>query len=114
MFSARTTILLSVLTGVTIEVAVSAAGGRRESWDSTIYWIMGIPAALLASVAIGFLSRGTDWVWALAIVPSQVATMALKTRDFGLLPFTLILSLFLSLPFLVAAFAGAKLRRGGT
>lgn len=107
----RTTILLALLTGIALEVVVSRLGGRREAWDSTLYWTAGIPAALGVAVAIGYLARGSDWVWALLIVPGQFVAMAARSRDFSMLPLGLVLGAVIGIPFLVAAFVGQKLRR---
>ncbi len=107
----RTTILLALLTGIALEVAVSRIRGRREAWDSTLYWTAGVPAALVVAVAIGYLARGADWVWAILIVPGQFVAMAARSRDFSLLPLGLILGAVMGLPFLVAAFVGQKLKR---
>ena len=110
MLNKRTTILLCVLVGVSLEVVIGNPSGRRESWDSNVYWSVGFPAALVAAVVIGVLARGSDWVWTLAIVPSQVVAMAFKSRDFGLLGFTLVFSSILGVLILIASFAGMRLR----
>lgn len=111
MLSRRTSILMALLTGVALEVLVSAASGRREAWDSSLYWTVGVPAALVMAVLIGFLSRDNDWLWTLLVVPGQFVAMAFKTQEFGLLPLGLILGTVLSAPFLGAAFVGARMRR---
>jgi hypothetical protein len=111
MLTRRATILLGVFTGVALELAIHALSGRREAWDSAQYWTIGLPAAAVVSVAIGFLSRGADWIWTLVIIPSQVLTMMLQSGELGgLLPLTLILSAILSAPFALAAFVGARFR----
>jgi hypothetical protein len=50
--SARTSLLLSLLVGVSLEVIVAAYSGRREAWDSTAYWV-GLPLAAIAAGLIG-------------------------------------------------------------
>lgn len=111
MLARRTTILLSILLGVSLEVLITAASGRREAWDSRLYWIAGVPVAMLASLAIGFLARAGDWVWTVLVVPAQLTAMAVRSRDLSLLPLGIVLGAILSLPFLTAAFVGQKLRR---
>jgi len=111
MLRKRTTILLSVLTGVALELGIHALSGRREAWDSAQYWTIGLPLVAVVSVAIGFLSQQTDWIWTLVVVPSQVMTMVLRSRaGGGLWPLTLVLSSILSAPFVLAAFIGSKFR----
>jgi len=111
MLGKRIIILLAVLTGVALELGVHALSGRREAWDSVQYWTIGLPLAAVVAVALGFLSRGTDWIWTLVIVPSQVMTMMVRSGELsGLWPLTLILSTVLSAPFLIAALIGSSFR----
>jgi hypothetical protein len=116
MLRKRTTILLCVLTGVALELGIHALSGRREAWDSAKYWTIGLPLVAVVSVAIGFLSQRTDWLWTLVVVPSQVMTMVLRSMVLrsraggGLWPLTLVLSSILSAPFVLAAFIGSKFR----
>ncbi len=103
--------VLAALTGAALELGVHAVSGRREAWDSELFWIAGLPVALLISLAIGFLSRGRGWLGTLAVAPGQVLAMTLRSGDIGSLwPLALLLSMVLSAPFVAAAFVGAKLR----
>lgn len=109
--SKQTTIALAVLTGVLLELGVHALSGRREAWDSAQYWTIGLPLAGLAAVAIGYLARGTDWIWTLSIIPSQVTTMMVRNGEIGgLWPLMMVLGAILSAPFLLAAFVGSRFR----
>ena len=111
MNSRRTTILLSVLTGVLLETGINIMTGRREAWDSGLYWIAGLPLAAVAAALIGYLSRGRDWIWTLLIVPGQVLTMIVRSDGIsGLLPLMVVLSAILSLPFAFVAFIGSRFR----
>jgi NAD/NADP transhydrogenase beta subunit len=112
MLSTRTAVFLAISTGVALELAVHAISGRREAWDSEYYWMLGLPIAVLISIAIGFLSRRSGWLAALLIVPSQVMTMMLRSGEVGgLWPLTVVLSSILGAPFLFAAFVGSRFRR---
>jgi hypothetical protein len=111
MLARRTVIAIALVTGMLLELGVHALSGRREAWDSTQYWTIGIPCALAASAAIGFFSRGSDWIWTAAVIPGQVATMMIRSGEIGgLWPLTVILSAVLSAPFVIAAFVGARFR----
>lgn len=104
-------VLVSIVTGVSLELIVHALSGRREAWDSAEYWTLGLPTAMVVSALLGFLSRRRDWTWTLVIVPSQVMTMMLRSGELGgLWPLTVALSAVLSAPFVIAAFIGAKFR----
>ena len=107
----RTVIVLVVATGVALELGIHALSGRREAWDSPLYWTLGLPAAMVASVIIGFVARRADWLWSAALVPSQVMTMMVRSGEIsGLWPLMLILSSVLSTPFIVASFIGSRFR----
>jgi hypothetical protein len=105
-------IVLSVATGVALEMGVHLASGRREAWDSPVFWTVGLPAAALAALLIGFAARRPGWLWTVLIAPSQILTMMLRSGAIGnLWPLTLVLSAILSAPFVAAAFIGSRLRR---
>jgi hypothetical protein len=111
MLGRRTAILLSLATGMALELGIHAMSGRREAWDSPLYWTAGLPVAGIAALALGFLSRRRNWLWTVLIVPGQVLTMMLRSAEIsGLLPLTVVLSTVLSAPFVVAAFVGSLLR----
>jgi hypothetical protein len=108
----RGIIALCVATGVALELGVALTSGRREAWDSPIYWTIGLPAAMLAALLIGFAARRPGWRWTVLIAPSQVLAMMVRSGEIGnLWPLTLVLSSVLSAPFLAAAFVGSRLRR---
>lgn len=112
MLKTRATIVVALLTGAALEVSVHAVTGRREAWDTGLYWSVGLPLACLMSVGIGLLSRGPDWLWTALIVPSQVAVMMIRNSAGGnLWPLTLVFSALLSAPFVFAAFVGSKFRQ---
>ena len=105
-------IFFSVVTGFALELGVHLASGRREAWDSPIFWTVGLPAAALAALLIGLFAQRPEWRWTVLIAPSQVLTMMLRSGDIGgLWPLTLVLSSILSAPFVAAAFVGSRLRR---
>ncbi len=112
MIAKQATILLAIATGVALELGIHALSGRREAWDSTQYWTIGLPLAGLAAVGIGWLARRRDWLWSFAIVPSQILTMMVRSGEIGnLWPLALVFGSILSTPFVFASFLGSKLRR---
>ena len=111
MLDKRVTIGLSILTGVLLELGVHALSGRKEAWDSALFWTIGLPVACVAALVIGRLSRSNDWKWTLVVAPSQVMTMMVRGGEIGnLWPLTLAASTVLSAPFFAAAFVGSRLR----
>lgn len=112
MLKSRTAILASIAVGVALEIGVVLTSGRREAWDSAVYWTTGLPLAVLAAAAIGYLAAGTAWRSTLLIVPAQVAAMMYRSGEFGSLwPLTLALSAILSLPFLLVSYLASRMRR---
>jgi hypothetical protein len=112
VLSKNVTILLTIVTGVALELGIHAWTGRSESWDSGVYWTVGLPLAGLVSAVVGFLSRGQDWLWTCLLVPSQVMTMMVRGGEIGnLWPLTLVFSTILSAPFVIASFVGSLFRR---
>ena len=107
----RITAALSILTGVALELGVALRSHRREAWDSEVFWVVGLPCALIACVAIGWGARGRDWRWTAAVVPAQVVTMMARNGDLGfnLWPLVVAFSAVLSAPFVFAAFIGSRL-----
>jgi hypothetical protein len=112
MLNRRTTALLAAGIGVSLELGIHALSGRREAWDSPLFWTLGLPAAALASAAIGYFARPGDWRWTVVVVPSQTLTMMVRSGELGgLWPLTVILSAILSAPFVIASFLGSKCRQ---
>jgi hypothetical protein len=112
VLSQRGVVLLTVATGVFLELGTQVVSGRREAWDSELYWTLGLPIAGMAAIAIGFLSRRREWLWTLLLVPSQVMTMMLTSGEIGgLFPLALVLAVILSLPFVAVAFVASRFRR---
>jgi hypothetical protein len=112
VLSRRSLVVLCVLIGIGLELGVHALTGRREAWDSAQYWTVGMPLAIVASGALGFLSGRRDWLFTFVIVPSHVLTMMVRSGEIGSLwPLAVALSSILSTPFVVAAFVGSRFRQ---
>jgi len=111
MLDRRAVVLLSIVAGVVLELGIAAVGGRREAWDSEVYWTVGLPCVLVASAGLGYFSKRHAWLWTFLIIPSQVATMMVRSGEIGALwPLAVALSAVLSTPFVVAAFAASRFR----
>jgi hypothetical protein len=112
MLKRRSIIALCIIAGVGLELGIHTLSGRREAWDSGLYWTLGLPVVAVLSVAIGLASERSDWVWTFLIVPSQVTTMMVRGGEIGnLWPLTAALSSILSAPLVAAAFVGSRFRR---
>ena len=84
--------------------------GRREAWDSALYWTVAYPMAVALGGAVGYLATDRPWRWGLTIMIAQAVTLAVTTLSFGLLPLGLVLFSVLAVPPMLAAHLGAWLR----
>lgn len=103
--------IISAFLGVLLWGATAYLGGRREPWDSGTYWSTSYPVALLISGCLGFAFPERTWRWAMILIFAQLPVMLVAGSGLGLLPLGLILLAFLSLPAILMAAIGARLRR---
>ena len=103
---------IAAATGAGLWLAVMLMSGKREAWDSPLYWIAAYPAGIAVAGALGYFAPARPWRWSFALMSAQAATMVVAASSFGLLPLGLIMFAALALPgAAVAAFASAA-RRG--
>jgi hypothetical protein len=86
----------------------------REAWDTSAYWVIGVPLLVLSLGAAGYASEDKPWklaLWTLAGHFLGVLLVSTRGTDFGLLPLALVL---IGLPafgvLTLAAFIGRWLR----
>lgn len=103
--------LTAAVAGTVLWSATAHFGGRAEPWDSELYWTGAYPAALALSAVLGFAFPHRSWRWALALMLSQTLVMLAGGAGFGLLPLGMILMAVLSVPAVLTARVGARLRR---
>lgn len=93
--------------GALLWVAAMMASGRREAWDSGLYWVGAYPLSILLAAWLGHEFPRMAWRWGLAIMLAQAVTLAVTALDFSMLPFGLIVFSVLALPLIGAAVVGA-------
>jgi len=97
--------------GASLWLATAALSGRREAWDSPLYWSAAYPLCIVLAAVLAYLAPERPGRWAFAVMLVQPIVMALKSGgDFGLLPLGLILFAVLALPVFGAAKVAASLR----
>ena len=99
--------LLAVVGGAAIWIFVAAVSGKREAWDSGLYFSMGWPAACLISFVLGFIEPARPWRWGIAPFVGQLAWMVLAQGGGNLLPLGVVMFGVLSIPAIMTAKAGA-------
>jgi len=112
--SARAAYLSAVLAGAGLWLATTALSGRREAWDSSLYWSAAYPLAIAAGGMLGYLAPDRPWRWGLVVMLAQAVTLAGLASSFGLLPLGLVMFAVLAVPPMIAArlAAGVRMRRG--
>jgi len=101
----------SALCGLTVCLAISQATGRKEAWDSQLYFSIGMPVMVLAIFALSYLFPQRAWRWTLAMAVGQSIAMLLGGNSLSLWPLAIVAMLFFSLPQFAAGFAASWLAR---
>jgi len=101
---------IAIVGGAALWLATAAISGRREAWDSSLYWTVAYPLSIVVAGTLGYRFPEKPWRWALAVMLAQAVALAFAGSDFSLLPLGLILFAVLALPAVVLARIMAKLR----
>jgi hypothetical protein len=103
--------ILSALAGLALWATTAAVTGKREPWDTDIYWTVSYPLAVIGSAVLGFLFPERPWRWAAMLMLMQFVVMVAMGSGLGLLPLGLIVLAVLAAPAVLGAVLAAKLRR---
>jgi hypothetical protein len=55
--------LAAVAGGAAVWILVSLATGRREAWDSGLYYAAGMSAICVLSLVLGYFTPDRSWRW---------------------------------------------------
>ncbi len=99
--------LVAAVCGATVWILVALASGRREAWDSGLYFSVGIPVVCLISLVFGFLEPSRSWRWGVAPFMGQFVWMLVANGPGNLLPLGVVVFGVLSLPSMLTARIGA-------
>ena len=102
---------IAIIGGMTLWFAATSLGGRREAWDSSIYWTLAYPISILIAGGLGYLAPDRPWRWGLTVMLAQALALAYIKSDFSLLPLGMILFSVLALPPIGIAHLTGKLRK---
>ena len=89
---------------------ISTVSGKREAWDSSLYFSVGMPAVCLLAGTLGYLEPKRTWRWGLAPLAGQFFAMLLMVGPGSLLPLGIIVFGVLAIPPMIVARLGAYLR----
>lgn len=97
--------------GALLWILAAAIGGRREAWDSSLYWAVAYPLSIALAGWLGYSYPAKPWRWGLAVMLAQAVVLVFSGSDFGLLPLGLIAFSILALPAIGAAALMARFRQ---
>jgi hypothetical protein len=100
----------AIIGGAVLWSVATGVSGRREAWDSTLYWIVAYPLGICLAAGLGYWVPEKPWRWGLAVMLAQAVVLVTSGSDFGLLPLGLIVFSILALPAVGAATLMAKFR----
>lgn len=103
--------VLAFVAGAAIWIAITAASGRREAWDSELYFMAGIPALIVLALVLGYLAPRSSWRWGVWPLAGQFAWMLVTQGPGNLLPLGIVVFAFFAIPGVVAARIGAAIAR---
>lgn len=97
------------LAGILVWVMVSLVSGRREAWDSSLYFQIGLPALCLTSAVMGYVAPRRAWRWGAVPLAAQTAWMLVTLGLGNLWPLGLVAGGVLAVPPILASRFGAFL-----
>lgn len=90
---------------------ISMVSGKREAFDSALYYQLGIPVICFASALLGFAEPHKPWRWGALPFCGQFFWLLFTQGPGNLLPLGVIAFSILSLPSIISARIGAFVRR---
>lgn len=103
--------IVSFLAGLAICLAGAKLGGRREPWDSSLYFVAGIPIMCVVSFGVAYAYPVKAWRWVAAMALGQSVALLMGGGSLGLWPLAIVAMALLSLPQLAAAIVASNLVR---
>jgi hypothetical protein len=104
-------LIAALVAGASLWLVTAALSGRREAWDSPLYWSVTYPVCIALAALFAYLAPEKPARWAFAVMLVQPIAMIFGSGgDFGLLPLGLILFAILALPAFAAAKIAASIR----
>lgn len=100
---------IAMAAGFGICLAIAFISGRREPWDSGLYFIAGIP---LMCVVIAWLAHrypARAWRWTLSMALGQSLALALGGGSLTLWPLALVAMIVVSIPQFVTGIIASRL-----
>jgi hypothetical protein len=102
---------LAATAGLVVWLAVGFVSGRREAWDSSLYFLAGIPVMCVIAFALAYRFPERAWLLALGIAFGQSIGLLFSGGSLSLWPLTIVAMTVLSLPQLAAAIIASAMAK---
>ena len=103
---------VSLVFGAVVWAAIVRVSGRREAWDSAMYFQVGLPVCYAVSGIFGCVEPHRSWRWGVLPFVGQFVWMIASAREVGsLMPLGAIAMGVFSLPGVLLAIVGAAFAR---
>jgi hypothetical protein len=102
---------VALAVGICVWLAVAHTTGKREAWDSEVYFSFGMPIVCAISLLLGAAQPRRSWRWGATPLAGQFATMLVTQGVGNLLPLGVIVFAILSIPSILTARLGAYARK---
>lgn len=100
---------IAAAVGMLLWFGTCFATGKREAWDSGLYWGIAYPLALLVSAFLGYRHPHRPWRWPLLLFEAQCLAMLIRGGEMGSLwPLGVVLFAILALPGILVARLAAR------
>jgi len=104
--------VIALALGAALWILGGVASGRKEPWDTGVYWSAIYPLSMLGSAAFARWIPAHAWRWALWIFLGQFVGATLKAGEVSnLWPIAVVMFVALSVPGMVLAVIVARLSR---
>lgn len=101
--------VISLGAGLAISLAAAKLGGRREPWDTALYFVAGIPLMCVVSFALAYAYPARAWRWVVSMAMGQSIALVTGGGSLALWPLAIVAMTVLSLPQFAAAIVASKL-----
>ena len=97
------------VSGALVWILVSSYSGKREAWDSDLYFTFGIPALCFVAGILGYVEPHRAWRWGIVPLFGQGVWMFASQGLGNLFPLGLLVLGLFAVPPIVTAKLGAAL-----
>ncbi|CAI4033097.1 hypothetical protein DNFV4_03530 [Nitrospira tepida] len=99
----------SAAAGLLVCLVISLVTGRKEAWDSEIYFSVGIPVMCGLIFALGYRFPERAWRWTLSMAVGQAIAMLSAGNSLSLWPLSIVAMTVLSVPQFVVGSVASRL-----